>query len=790
MGFSGDGLQQGTGCTDVNECERFLHDCHSHASCFNTKGSFFCACADGYAGDGITDGDGCFDINECSVDLEVCDADAACINKEPMYACDCHNGFTGDGINSCDDIDECSLGFDECHPMALCTNTIGSYNCECLDDWSGNGRVCSQNICSQCDSLATCNKDCNCPNGYTGDGYNCSKSNVVIPIFTMPDITDNECTDKYWLSIATKRGVSVILEVEIDDTWYPCLHQLISAGIEVYAKVSPISNPNDAKKFQLMELAISTIKEMHGSGITGVYLTESNIAGFTSTDYERVFTHASQHGLLIAIDGHGTKWNLDTVNMVDLIVTFKGDLSEFEAKCSTTLCQQDLDAMDEIVSAIETGYMSRTKFATLIFDVDTDAMEDIYNVILPHRVSRSIFITDRSFGVGVAPSYFDEMVENSRSLLENTVGERSINTCGCRDVDECELGTHICPVYSRCENIEGGYKCFCIEGFTDHVTWSRLTVANGEFNCVDINECVDIDDLCGSNTNCINTVGSHVCECIDGFIRDEDGTCRDVDECSVQLDNCDVSSVCTNTIGSFNCRCLEGYDGDGKTNGSGCIDIDECDEHVDDCHDVATCTNTPGEYFCTCPVGFAGDGLSSSTGCSDVNECESDLNNCHVMASCTNTEGAFECECIEDWTGNGFSCALDICSICDSSASCDGTACHCQSGYSGSGFYCPKNALVIPIKTKPQVSPHSKLCTDPYWASIATNPDNCVILENVKPSWQPCMEILAESNVEIFLTLDTSPIAVEIIKVSLIDFIFHVLLIKFIKNNVEQNFKK
>ena len=39
-GFTGDGLK----CTDVDECEMNLHDCHVHGTCVNTDGSFNCLC--------------------------------------------------------------------------------------------------------------------------------------------------------------------------------------------------------------------------------------------------------------------------------------------------------------------------------------------------------------------------------------------------------------------------------------------------------------------------------------------------------------------------------------------------------------------------------------------------------------------------------------------------------------------------------------------------------------------------------------------------------------------------
>ena len=38
----------------------------------------------------------------------------------------------------------------------------------------------------------------------------------------------------------------------------------------------------------------------------------------------------------------------------------------------------------------------------------------------------------------------------------------------------------------------------------------------------------------------------------------------DVDECSVDLAQCGESASCTNTVGSYICNCLEGYLGIGN----------------------------------------------------------------------------------------------------------------------------------------------------------------------------------------------------------------------------------
>nr|GEV78510.1 putative wall-associated receptor kinase-like 16 [Tanacetum cinerariifolium] len=44
-------------CTNINECERGTHDCEHN--CVDTQGSYECRCREGYSGDGMKDGTGC-----------------------------------------------------------------------------------------------------------------------------------------------------------------------------------------------------------------------------------------------------------------------------------------------------------------------------------------------------------------------------------------------------------------------------------------------------------------------------------------------------------------------------------------------------------------------------------------------------------------------------------------------------------------------------------------------------------------------------------------------------------
>ncbi|XP_065056786.1 fibrillin-2-like [Rhopilema esculentum] len=80
---------------DIDECKTGSHDCHMHARCTNTDGSFHCACSNGHSGDGKT----CVDVNECLVGIHSCDVNAICHNTIGSFSCICKGGFQGNGTS-------------------------------------------------------------------------------------------------------------------------------------------------------------------------------------------------------------------------------------------------------------------------------------------------------------------------------------------------------------------------------------------------------------------------------------------------------------------------------------------------------------------------------------------------------------------------------------------------------------------------------------------------------------------------------------------------------------------
>lgn len=102
-------------CPDVDECALGQHDCHTDAVCFNTPGSYLCACKRGYIGDGKT-----FCERTCFEDC----VHGRC-SGPPDYQCECEIGWTGPDCRT-----DCG-----CHGHSTCYQGIGKCDrCHDLTD--------------------------------------------------------------------------------------------------------------------------------------------------------------------------------------------------------------------------------------------------------------------------------------------------------------------------------------------------------------------------------------------------------------------------------------------------------------------------------------------------------------------------------------------------------------------------------------------------------------------------------------------------------------------------------
>ncbi|XP_061882800.1 nephronectin a isoform X2 [Entelurus aequoreus] len=163
-----------------------------------------------------------------------------------------------------------------------------------------------------------------------------------------------------------------------------------------------------------------------------------------------------------------------------------------------------------------------------------------------------------------------------------------------QDLNECGLKPRPCK--HRCMNTYGSYKCYCLNGY--------MLMPDG--TCGNLRSC----GMANCQYGCEVLKGEVRCQCPSpGLQLAPDGrTCVDVDECATGLAVCPRCRKCINTFGSYICKCHDGFDLQYIKGKYQCIDVDECSLDPNRCSSLATCYNTRGSYKCKCKNGYRGTG--------------------------------------------------------------------------------------------------------------------------------------------------------------------------------------
>uniref|UniRef100_W5K2C2 EGF-like-domain, multiple 6 n=1 Tax=Astyanax mexicanus TaxID=7994 RepID=W5K2C2_ASTMX len=193
---------------------------------------------------------------------------------------------------------------------------------------------------------------------------------------------------------------------------------------------------------------------------------------------------------------------------------------------------------------------------------------------------------------------------------------------------------------SGCKHGEcvGPNKCKCFPGY------------GGKTCSQDLNECGLKPRPC--EHRCMNTFGSYMCYCLNGYMLMSDGSCSNSRTCA--LAHCQYG--CEEVQGEIRCLCPSAglqLSPDGKT----CVDIDECVTGKNQCPYNRQCVNTFGSYYCKCQKGFDLKYINGKYDCVDINECVTSTHKCSHHAECINTQGSYKCKCKQGFRGSGFDCS-------------------------------------------------------------------------------------------------------------------------------------
>ncbi|KAJ7337990.1 hypothetical protein JRQ81_010516 [Phrynocephalus forsythii] len=194
----------------------------------------------------------------------------------------------------------------------------------------------------------------------------------------------------------------------------------------------------------------------------------------------------------------------------------------------------------------------------------------------------------------------------------------------------CSVTEHGCDHF--CINTPGSYICKCKQGYT--LNLDQKTCSTQDLCEVRKHDCEHI---------CVNTPGSYVCQCYDGYRLQEDGKhCFIVDYCALNNQGC--QHKCINTESSYYCQCPKGFilNPDKKT----CRRPDYCALQNHGCQQE--CVNTDESYFCRCQQGFTLN--PDKRTCKKINVCATGKHGCEH--ECVNTEDSYTCSCRIGYTLN------------------------------------------------------------------------------------------------------------------------------------------
>ncbi|XP_075069947.1 matrilin-2 [Mixophyes fleayi] len=232
----------------------------------------------------------------------------------------------------------------------------------------------------------------------------------------------------------------------------------------------------------------------------------------------------------------------------------------------------------------------------------------------------------------------------------------------------CSTITHGCDHF--CINTPGSYICRCQQGYL--LNPDEKTCSTQDLCATEKHGCEQI---------CVNTLGSYLCQCYDAYELARDGkSCTIVDYCALGTHGCEHE--CLNANDSYICQCRPGFilHSDKKT----CRRPDFCALSRHGCQHE--CVNTDESFYCRCRQGFSLNPDKKT--CTKINYCARGDHGCEH--ECLSADSSFVCKCRKGYTltRNGKTCRkVDHCSesnhgcqhVCTNTE--ESYVCHCNEGF-------------------------------------------------------------------------------------------------------------
>ncbi|CAF4923814.1 unnamed protein product [Pieris macdunnoughi] len=708
-------------CLDIDECGERLDDCqHLSQHCINTHGSYFCQdhvskrCAPGFK---VNPSSGiCEDIDECEESLEVCKRSEVCVNLPGAYNCKskistlpklatkkCREGTrVRPGGSICEDIDECREGTHLCDQFQNCINTFGGHECRCKNGFeldSSSGSCIDIDECAL--KLDNCERGMTCLN--VQGSFTCSRRGITTTSTNAPPIYDYEYYDseeeenitepKPETTSSTTTTTPRPTTTTTTTTPRPTTTSTTTTPRSTTTTTTTTPRPTttsstttrrpyqNPRRYPYYPRTTSTSQPQRRPYYPRTTST-TEIPDETNTEIPSKPDNPDDKYPYIPNPINNRR--PDDSNKP---TTVPVERNPYDREPENRLPNRrprpnpDTDKTTEIPRPTARRPDERPHFyprrPTTLTEVTVTAPTDI-NTIERDRTPEGAYDIDTGnipkdkwtnvIGKDPVESEFDPILIHCLNGFErNERGE-------CIDIDECEVGRHICSTLEICKNRPGGYQCDCISGFTrDGSGWCapiitarttsttpRTTSTSSTTTSTTPRTTVYDTEVTTASTTPVwhyqpNEGDRPRASCNQGFYYNfTERRCVDIDECSTSRANCLPKEDCINTDGGYRCECGRHCRGDfipsyvprdpepmPETN---IITVGAQYGRRGSRYMRPTYTRLPdtGSIVATCLWGYK---LTPEKHCIDIDECERKVSDCGPEQKCENFYGGYSCQC-------------------------------------------------------------------------------------------------------------------------------------------------
>lgn len=625
---------------DVDECAEDKTICSSDQICANTIGSYTCRCLDGYTQNAQ---DVCKDIDECAAGsaLNTCGVREECVNLPGGFYCTCIFGYQKTN-GACTDIDECAAGTHVCEQD--CVNVLGTYNCDCKYGYRLNtDRVtCSKvtDVCAEGKGL-NCTHGCTlsdvdravcfCKKGYqfTTDQQSCHDINeCTVGTSGCSHTCANTdggyfCSCPLGMTLDTNRKTCVVCNTGTygKDCAFNCACGIGSQRCDVISGCVCMPGWQGDKCADDVNECNTELVQQECQKRKALC---ENYRGGYRCNCERGY---EKHG-----NGSCQDINECLLNLCDQ--DCENSLGGFRCLCykgftfnSTTGRCQDKNECEFPVTnrCIQRCINVPGSFVCTCdkkgYALNSDGVS-CYAVTNCTRIDCPV----KNGGCSKQENGTEECFCNSgyTILANNTCQLEDVRWCevakcdqGCEETPDgqsficsCRTGYLLLEDRTSCKECSPGiFGKDCLEACTCSATNTMsCNSSTGACRCkagwegvscsVDVNECTATPRVvCPFNSHCLNTIGSYLCPCDDGYQRNASGRCVDSHPC-----NCGPNANSCDTQTGI-CLCKTGFQGLTCSD-----DINECSGSPGvTCPSNSHCVNSQGSYLCSCDKGYQQD---------------------------------------------------------------------------------------------------------------------------------------------------------------------------------------